>query len=140
MPCGTVRSSWCRGSTSGSARATARGAGEAGRALVAAVRRGRDVAIVPDGPRGPCGQLQPGVVALAALTGAPIVPLAVAARPALRLRSWDAFTIPLPFARCAVVFGPPLAVAWDADRVRAMKDVERSLTEATAAAETLAAL
>src|SRR5439155_859538 len=32
---------------------TSRGAGEAGRAPVAAVRRRRDVAIVPDGPRGP---------------------------------------------------------------------------------------
>jgi lysophospholipid acyltransferase (LPLAT)-like uncharacterized protein len=79
------------------------------------------------------------VVTLAALTGVPIVPLAVAARPALRLRSWDAFMIPVPLARCAVVFGPPVAVARDADRTRAMKDVERSLDEATAAAEKLAA-
>src|SRR5437899_10396391 len=92
---------------------TSRGAGEAGRALVAAVRRGRDIAVVPDGPRGPCGQLQPGVVTLAALTGAPIVPLAVAPRPALRLRSWDAFMLPWPCARWAVVFGPPLPVARD---------------------------
>ncbi len=118
---------------------TSRGGVEAGRALVAAVRRGRDVAVVPDGPRGPSGRLQPGVVTLAALTGVPIVPLAVAARPAFRLRSWDAFMIPVPLARCAVVFGPPLAVARDADRTRAMKDVERSLDEATAAAEKLAA-
>jgi len=79
------------------------------------------------------------VVTLAALTGAPVVPVAVAARPALRLRSWDAFMIPLPFARCAVVFAEPLAVARDADRARSMKDVERSLDEATAAAEQLAA-
>src|SRR5204863_474114 len=56
---------------------TSQGGREAGRALVAAVRRGCDVAVVPDGPRGPCGQLQPGVVTLASLTGAPIVPLAV---------------------------------------------------------------
>jgi len=118
---------------------TSRGGAEAGRALVAAVRRGRDVAVVPDGPRGPSGRLQPGVVTLAALTGVPIVPLAVAARPALRLRSWDAFMIPVPLARCAVVFGAPVAVARDADRTRAMKDVERSLDEATAAAEKLAA-
>jgi len=118
---------------------TSRGGAEAGRALVAVVRRGRDVVVVPDGPRGPSRRLQPGVVTLAALTGAPVVPVAVAARPALRLRSWDAFMIPLPFARCAVVFAEPLAVARDADRARSMKDVERSLDEATAAAEKLAA-
>jgi len=118
---------------------TSRGGREAGRALVAAVRRGRDIAVVPDGPRGPRGQLQPGVVTLAALTGAPIVPLAVAARPALRLRSWDAFMIPWPFARCAVVFGPPIPVARDAEHERAMKDVARHLDDATAAAERLLA-
>src|SRR4030095_10786683 len=41
----------------------------------------------------------------AALTGACIVPVAVAAHPARRLPSWDEFLIPLPFARCAAVFG-----------------------------------
>src|SRR5437879_11760815 len=114
---------------------TSRGGREAGRALVAAVRRGRDIAVVPDGPRGPRGQLQPGVVTLAALTGAPIVPLAVAARPALRLRSWDAFMIPWPFARCAVVFGPPIPVARDAEHDRAVNGVARLLDDPTARAE-----
>jgi len=118
---------------------SSRGGVTALRALVTAVRAGRDVALVPDGPRGPRGQLQPGVVTLAALTGAPIVPLAVAARPALRLRSWDAFMIPWPFARCAVVFGPPLPVARDAEHERAMKDVAQHLDDATAAAERLLA-
>src|SRR2546428_199335 len=51
---------------------TSRGGREAGRALVAAVRRGRDIAVVPDGPRGPRGQLQPGVVTPPAPTRAPI--------------------------------------------------------------------
>jgi lysophospholipid acyltransferase (LPLAT)-like uncharacterized protein len=116
---------------------SSRGGGEAARALVARLRHGGDIAVVPDGPRGPRRQLQPGVVALAALTGAPIVPLAVAARPARRLRSWDEFMIPLPFARCALVLGAPLAVARDADRARAVKEVERSLDEVTAAADRL---
>jgi len=115
------------------------GGDDALRALVRRVRRGRDVAVVPDGPRGPRCQLQPGVVVLAALTGAPIVPLAVAARPARRLASWDEFLVPLPFARCAAVFGPPVTVARDADRERARKDVARGLDEAVAAAERLVA-
>ena len=77
--------------------------------------------------------------ALSRVAGSLAPPVAVAAWPALRLRSWDAFMIPLPFARCAVVFAEPLVVARDADRERSMKDVERSLDEATAAAEKLAA-
>src|SRR2546428_6261840 len=60
---------------------TSRGGREAGRALVAAVRRGRDIALVPDGPRGARGQLQPRVGTPAALPRAPIVPLAVPAPP-----------------------------------------------------------
>ena len=99
------------------------------------MRAGGDVAVVPDGPRGPRHQLQPGVVTLAALTDAPIVPMAFSARPARRLRSWDEQLIPLPFARSALVFGEPISVPRDADRERAAKDVERALNDATADAD-----
>ena len=118
---------------------SSRGGAGALRQLVAAVRAGQDVAIVPDGPRGPQRQLQPGVVTLAALTGAPIVPLAFAARPARRLRSWDEQLVPLPFARGVVVFGEPISVHRDADRERAAKDVERALNDATTDADRMVA-
>jgi hypothetical protein len=93
------------------------------------------VVVVPDGPRGPRQQLQAGIVALASLTGAPVVPMAFAARPARRLATWDEFVVPLPFARCAVVFGEPIALSGDADRDRARKELERALNEVTAAAD-----
>jgi lysophospholipid acyltransferase (LPLAT)-like uncharacterized protein len=101
------------------------------------VRAGRDVALVPDGPRGPRGQLGPGVVALAGLTGAPVVPLGFAARPVNRLATWDAFMIPVPFARAAAVFGAATTIARDGDLDRARKDVEQSLDQVTAAADRL---
>jgi len=116
---------------------SSRGGVGALRRLVATVRAGEDVAIVPDGPRGPRFQLQSGVVMVAALTGAPIVPLAFAARPARRLSSWDAQLVPLPFARSVLVFGEPIGIARDADRARAAKDVERALNETTADADRL---
>lgn len=118
---------------------SSRGGAEALRELVRRVGHGQDVAMIPDGPRGPRCRLQPGVVALAAVTGAPIVPLGVAARPARRLRSWDEFTIPLPFARCALVLGAPVQIARDADRARVGQDVERRLQDVTAAADRLVA-
>jgi hypothetical protein len=117
---------------------TSRGGEEGLRQLVAAVRRGSDVAIVPDGPRGPSEQLQPGVVMLAAATGAPVVPLAVAARPGRRLRSWDRFLVPWPFARSVLAFGPPIYVERTADRARAVKELERALAEVTVRADALA--
>ena len=117
---------------------SSRGGGVALRALVAAIRNGVDVAIVPDGPRGPRERLQPGVVALAALTGAPVVPLAIGAQPARRLSSWDRFLVPLPFARCVLAFGAPVSVDAAADREDAAKDLERALADVTERADALA--
>ena len=116
---------------------SSRGGLEAFRELTRALRAGDDVGVVPDGPRGPARRAQGGIVALAAATGAPIVPLGVAARPARRLGSWDAFLIPIPFARCAVVVGPLVEVERDEDRETARRRVERALEEATHAADML---
>jgi lysophospholipid acyltransferase (LPLAT)-like uncharacterized protein len=116
---------------------SSRGGAEALRALMMAVETGRDVALAPDGPRGPRGQLGSGVVALAALTGAPVVPLGFAASPAWHLASWDEFQIPVPFARAALVFGAMTSIARDCDRERARKEIQRSLDEVTAAADRL---
>jgi lysophospholipid acyltransferase (LPLAT)-like uncharacterized protein len=117
---------------------SSRGGAEALRALAAAVRAGQDVAVVPDGPRGPRERLQAGVVVLAAATGAPVIPLGFAAHPARRLASWDRFLVPWPFARAAVVFGKAATVPRGADRELARVDLERALREVTATADRLA--
>ena len=118
---------------------SSRGGVTAIRQLTRALSVGDDVALVPDGPRGPRVQLQPGVIALAALSGAPVVPVAFAARHAWRLSTWDEFLIPLPFSRCAVVFGAPVSIAATADRARAGKALEQALNEVTATADALVA-
>jgi lysophospholipid acyltransferase (LPLAT)-like uncharacterized protein len=66
------------------------------------------VAFTPDGPRGPARSIQPGVLALAAKMGIPIVPLAWAGTRTKELKSWDQFLVPLPFGRYQVVFGEPI--------------------------------
>jgi lysophospholipid acyltransferase (LPLAT)-like uncharacterized protein len=114
---------------------SSRGGAAALRALAVALGEGEDVAVIPDGPRGPRGHAQPGVVALAALSGAPVVPMAFAAQPSLRLATWDEFMIPLPFARAAAIFGAPVRVDRDADRAGALKAVEGALEDVTAAAD-----
>jgi lysophospholipid acyltransferase (LPLAT)-like uncharacterized protein len=116
---------------------SSRGGAEALRALATAVRAGQDVAVVPDGPRGPREQLQAGLVVLAAVTGAPVVPLGFAARPARRLASWDRLLVPWPFARAAVVFGKAATVPRRADRETARADLERALREVTETADRL---
>lgn len=107
-----------------------RGGGEALRRLARELRDGAEVVVVPDGPTGPREVAKPGVVALARLSGAPIVPVAVGASREWRLGSWDEFRIPQPFARCVVRFGEPMRVRLDADRAAleaARKDVEAAL-------------
>lgn len=84
--------------------------------LLAAHRRGRDVIVVPDGPRGPRCQAKGGVLQLARVTGSPIYPVSCgASRSRVLRRSWDWLSIPLPFARVAWVAERPLRVPADAD-------------------------
>ncbi len=78
--------------------------------LTSWTERGHAVAITPDGPRGPRYRIHDGVIALAQLSGLPIVPVSVFIHPKLQLRSWDKFQIPLPFSRCDIYFGTPLTV------------------------------
>jgi lysophospholipid acyltransferase (LPLAT)-like uncharacterized protein len=109
---------------------SSRGGAEALRLLARSLREGRDAVLVPDGPRGPRESVKPGIVALARLSGAPIVPMALGASPEWRLRSWDEFRIPRPFARCVLRFGEPIRVPERADRgvqEAARKEVETAL-------------
>lgn len=82
--------------------------------LMTWVERGYDIAITPDGPRGPRYQVQRGIVSLAQLTGKPIVPISAFTRAKVCLRSWDRFQIPLPFAKSLVRIGDPVRVPREA--------------------------
>lgn len=83
--------------------------------LIQRVRAGDDIAVTPDGPRGPRHHIAPGVAVIAQKTGAPIVPLVAHCSRTWRLRSWDAFEIPKPFARVTVLYGAPLRATDDVD-------------------------
>ncbi len=95
--------------------ATVRGSSSRGgsRALIGLMREidaGRDGAITPDGPRGPARVFAPGAAVVAQRTGALIAPIRAQASSSWRLRSWDRFLIPKPFARVRVTLGPLTAV------------------------------
>jgi len=72
--------------------------------------RGYDLAITPDGPRGPCYVVQEGVASLAQLTGLPIIPVSYHLCWKIHARSWDRFQIPLPFSRCEIIYEKPIRV------------------------------
>ncbi len=93
---GTVRGS----STRGGARAVVE--------MAARGRAGFDLAITPDGPRGPRGSAEPGAAVVAARADLPVVAIGAGASRAWRARSWDRFLVPKPFADVWVVYGAPL--------------------------------
>jgi hypothetical protein len=64
-----------------------------------------------DGPKGPRHKAKDGVIFLAQRAGARIVPIrAFPVRRKVFEKSWDRFVLPMPFTRCPVRIGEPMAV------------------------------
>lgn len=99
-------------SIAGSSR---RGGSSALRTMLKRLAAGDCVGITPDGPRGPAMCASTGIVNLARLAGAPIVPIAFATSRRRVLRSWDRFHLALPFGRGVFLWGEPIEIARDLD-------------------------
>lgn len=100
--------------------------------LTSWAERGYDLAITPDGPRGPRYVVQEGIISLAQVTGFPIVPASYYLTWKIQPNSWDRFQIPLPFSRSEMIFGKTLRVprdASDAEREALRQQLEQTLKE-----------
>ena len=84
--------------------------------MLKATKDGSDIALVPDGPRGPRYRVQIGVVELARLTGRPVVPLTFSASRRKIFNSWDRFLLPYPFSKGVFIWGEPVRVDPGGDR------------------------
>jgi lysophospholipid acyltransferase (LPLAT)-like uncharacterized protein len=96
---------------------------------------GRDVVITPDGPRGPPYELGPGIIFLAQKSGAAVLPVNMEYSRCWRLKSWDRFILPRPFAKIRVIIGQPHRVQstntaddFEAERLR-LQDAMMALVE-----------
>jgi lysophospholipid acyltransferase (LPLAT)-like uncharacterized protein len=83
---------------------TSRGAARALLELARVLESGRDLAVTPDGPRGPAKSYAPGALVVAQRTGAPVIGAVATTTSAWHLKSWDRFLIPKPFARVNVTY------------------------------------
>ena len=109
---------------------SSRGGGRALIGLMRAIEAGRDGAVTPDGPRGPAHVFAPGAAIASQRTGAPLLPIRASASRAWRLKSWDRFLVPKPFATVRVEYGPltsvdaasPREAAEQAPRLQAVLD------------------
>ena len=100
------------------------------RELVAAVQSGMDVAITPDGPRGPCYRVKQGPVHVARRAKAPLLIASCSFNAAWRLKSWDGFYLPRPFStmtlRCKLL---PCVDSLGDDAARIIQDELMRITE-----------
>ena len=82
------------------------------RNMLLLLRDGSNIAITPDGPRGPAKVAAAGVAQLAAATGAPIYAASAQCRFHMRMPSWDAMILPfpIPFSRGVIVVEPAFTV------------------------------
>jgi lysophospholipid acyltransferase (LPLAT)-like uncharacterized protein len=95
---------------------------------------GYDLALTPDGPRGPRYVCKEGAIYLAQMTGLAIVPASYHLEWKTCLKSWDRFQIPLPFSRVTLILGEPLAVPRDASdeaREALRRELDRRLLALT---------
>lgn len=106
--------------------------GGGGRRALVLLRReleaGHSVGVTVDGPEGPFGSIREGVLHLARMTGAPVVPLVARASRPLVLNTWDRTVVPIPFRKVEMEIGPILRVPQDAGE-KGMKTYRAALAE-----------
>jgi len=85
-----------------------RGGAAALRQSVKSIRAGRSLGITPDGPKGPREIVKPGAAQIAIISKTPLVAIKVETKSAWRLKSWDRFMVPYPFAKITVAMSDPI--------------------------------
>jgi len=109
--------------------------------MVRKLKSGESVGITPDGPRGPRMHAGDGAIALARLTGVPILPAAASVSHRRILDTWDRLIVALPFSEGATVWGNRIHVPRDAtedDMAIHRQTLETELTRVSDQADKLA--
>lgn len=100
--------------------------------------RSMNLAITPDGPRGPRRKLASGCIFAASKLGIPLVIIGVGYDRPWRLGTWDRFAVPRPYSRVRIVLGPRIWIPPNLSRREIgyhRKRVERILNQLTEEAE-----
>ena len=84
--------------------------------MLKVLKSGHSVSLTADQPPGPGKISGLGVIALAKMSGVPIIPVAASTSRRFEFNNWDNFTINLPFGRGLVVWGEPILVNFDASK------------------------
>ncbi|MBY0500770.1 MAG: lysophospholipid acyltransferase family protein [Alphaproteobacteria bacterium] len=120
---------WIAGSSS-------RGGRKAFLDIIKVLRGGESIGVTPDGPRGPRYVASIGVIQMARLGGAAILPVSYSSTRGSFIKSWDHFFLPLPFGRGVFIYGPMIEVAGSEKSDEELRqELEDSLKELTRKAD-----
>ena len=86
-----------------------------------------NLAITPDGPKGPAQQIKDGLLYLAYQSGLPIVPVAVDIKREKVFNSWDKFRLPKLFSKINVTYGDPIPIKKKDDIKNKLSYVQKKL-------------
>jgi lysophospholipid acyltransferase (LPLAT)-like uncharacterized protein len=75
--------------------------------IINSIKNKESIVITPDGPRGPKYKVNSAITNLASKFKIPIISISFASSKAKILKSWDEFTIPLPFSKILVDISAP---------------------------------
>ena len=106
--------------------------------MTRSIKEGKAVTMVADGSRGPLYKVQEGIINLAYLTGAPILPVVYGVKNKIQLKTWDRFIIPLPFSKIKVMYGDPVYVDKKTEEKKSkskLEELEKKLKEITQAVD-----
>ena len=113
------------------AGSTSKNGREALMAILRALKHGENIAITPDGPRGPMQVAAAGAAVAAKLSGKPVIPVTFSARWHRRMPSWDRFMVAWPFSRVIFCVGEPIVIQRDTDDEAARLAIERAMNRLT---------
>jgi len=71
-------------------------------------KEGREIAITPDGPKGPRREAKRGTLVIAKRTRLPLFAVKIEANHCFRFSSWDRFMLPLPFSLIDITIEGPI--------------------------------
>jgi lysophospholipid acyltransferase (LPLAT)-like uncharacterized protein len=80
------------------------------------VKEGYSLGHIVDGPRGPVGEVKPGLLSIARASGMPILPTIISAERKWTFGSWDKFIIPKPFSKIIIKFDKTIFIPENTDK------------------------
>jgi lysophospholipid acyltransferase (LPLAT)-like uncharacterized protein len=106
---------------------TTHGGHSAVRDMLKALKAGDNISITPEGQRGPVQVVQKGTMAIAKLSGKPVLPVTFSSTRQKRFDSWDRFILPLPFGRIDFCVGAPIMVKRDSNEEQMRLAIEQAM-------------